>query len=453
MAISSIELFKPETSVVGRMLAGGTSVFADALQNVMNVGRDMVNNQSRQEQDFQQAQRNEEAMAMRRADKLRSMFESDRAFEESTLRDRRDFGFREGQAEAAENRYETDLDFRKDQAERTATYRDKELGYRDKAFDLQKEDNELARDKFDLDKAEIERTRQFNEDILAPEYGPKLPTQNTPEVLFADAEMDAKAALELKNGPAYEEARRRMAAAKAAGGSTGTDSRAQERLEIAKRNEQRQVEEAEAKKIEADAKALVDDRTAFAPQTQFVTPEDITKGTPAARAADAWDKDRFGSERATATSFSKDEYVSKGGPGLSPKQKAKRAEFWDLTNGKASEASYGNRPDGSAKGSGWLGELKLPDGGVATEYTMQSQAVQKDGKQVDFPTLVPTLTPAEVDLMVTDIIPNKKPIPEAIIQKAIAHAKSRLAKGESLFAPKASKSAASSFVDDFSVPD
>jgi hypothetical protein len=102
----------------------------------------------------------------------------------------------------------------------------------------------------------------------------------------------------------------------------------------------------------------------------------------------------------------------------------------DAMDGKP---NYGARPDGSQKGSGWLGELKLPDGSVATEYTMQSDAVKVDGRRVDFPTLVPGLSPEEVQLMTSDIIPNKKEIPEPIIQKAIAHANLRLGEGKSVF--------------------
>jgi hypothetical protein len=94
---------------------------------------------------------------------------------------------------------------------------------------------------------------------------------------------------------------------------------------------------------------------------------------------------------------------------------------------------YGKRPDGSLKAKGFLGELKLPDGSVATEYSTQSKAVQVDGKQIDFPTLVPTLNKDEVLLMQNDIIPNNKPIPEAIMQKAIQHAKMRLDKKLSPF--------------------
>jgi hypothetical protein len=94
---------------------------------------------------------------------------------------------------------------------------------------------------------------------------------------------------------------------------------------------------------------------------------------------------------------------------------------------------YGLRNDGTKKGSGWLGELQLPNGGVATEYTMQSEAVKQNGKMIDFPTLVPTLTKEERDLMVNDIIPNRKELPESIIQKAIDHANMRLKNGKSVF--------------------
>lgn len=94
---------------------------------------------------------------------------------------------------------------------------------------------------------------------------------------------------------------------------------------------------------------------------------------------------------------------------------------------------FGFRPDGTPKGEGWLGVLPLSDGNVATEYSMQSQAVKVGDQMVDFPTLVPTLNQEEVNLMLSDIIPNRKPIPEPIVQKAIKHAKQRLDKGLSPF--------------------
>lgn len=102
----------------------------------------------------------------------------------------------------------------------------------------------------------------------------------------------------------------------------------------------------------------------------------------------------------------------------------------------ADEVNYGARPDGSQKGRGYFGELNLKGGGVATEYSMSTDDVTVNGKPVDFPTLVPTLTKDEVDLMVNDIIPNDKEIPRSVAIKAIDFARERISKGMSPFATK-----------------
>lgn len=99
--------------------------------------------------------------------------------------------------------------------------------------------------------------------------------------------------------------------------------------------------------------------------------------------------------------------------------------------------SYGKRADGTEKGTGWLGEFKLPDGSVATEYSI---GVTIDGKEVEIPTLVPTLTQDEIDLMVNDIIPNNKDVPDEIFQKAIDHAYDMIDKGRSPFKQGGSES-------------
>jgi hypothetical protein len=112
----------------------------------------------------------------------------------------------------------------------------------------------------------------------------------------------------------------------------------------------------------------------------------------------------------------------------------------DLT-GEADKynANFGKRNDGTEKGYGWRGILKgkTPDGldFEATEYTVQSDAVKVDGKRIDFPTLVPTLTQEEEDLMMNDIIPNRKPVPEGIMRKAIDYANEQLKAGKSVYAP------------------
>ena len=101
------------------------------------------------------------------------------------------------------------------------------------------------------------------------------------------------------------------------------------------------------------------------------------------------------------------------------------------------EEGHGKRPDGTQKQNGFLGVLSGTDAEgktfESTEYSVQSGAVKVDGRQIDFPTLVPTLTQSEIDLMINDIIPNKKDIPESIMQKAIQHANMRLRRGESVF--------------------
>lgn len=90
---------------------------------------------------------------------------------------------------------------------------------------------------------------------------------------------------------------------------------------------------------------------------------------------------------------------------------------------------YGTRPDGTLKGKGFLGEVQRPDGAVMTEYTV---GVNIGGKEMDIPTLVPTLTKGEVDQLRN--LQDGQPIPQPIIQKAVDHARSRIAAGKSVYA-------------------
>ena len=56
------------------------------------------------------------------------------------------------------------------------------------------------------------------------------------------------------------------------------------------------------------------------------------------------------------------------------------------------------------------------------------------GKEIEIPTLVPTLSREEMSLMTNDIIPNGKQVPRQILQKAIEHATKRMSVGQSPFA-------------------
>lgn len=97
----------------------------------------------------------------------------------------------------------------------------------------------------------------------------------------------------------------------------------------------------------------------------------------------------------------------------------------------ADPATWEKRKDGSAKGKGWLGLLKRPDGGVSSEISLTSTI---DGKEVEYPTIVPTLTQQELDWLMTNDIKDPKKIPESIHRKALDHALMRLRQGLSPFA-------------------
>jgi len=97
----------------------------------------------------------------------------------------------------------------------------------------------------------------------------------------------------------------------------------------------------------------------------------------------------------------------------------------------ADKSKWNKRADGSEKGQGFLGLLKRPDGKVSSEISV---GVEINGKEVEIPTMVPTLTQEELDYLINNPVEQGHPIPQAIIQKAVEHAKMRMQKGLSPFA-------------------
>ena len=97
------------------------------------------------------------------------------------------------------------------------------------------------------------------------------------------------------------------------------------------------------------------------------------------------------------------------------------------------------RPDGTEKGQGFLGPLSVPGGNkVATEYSV---GVNIDGKEMDVPSLVPTLTPQEVQQVLVAASKNEHP-PEAVIEKARQFAEQRIKEGKPVFAQSSESPAA-----------
>lgn len=94
---------------------------------------------------------------------------------------------------------------------------------------------------------------------------------------------------------------------------------------------------------------------------------------------------------------------------------------------------YGKRNDGTKKGKGYFGELKMKDGSnnIATEISI---GVNIDGKEIEIPTLVPSLSSSEKDWLLKGNDPNdRSKIGDIIANKAIKHARERINEGKSPF--------------------
>ena len=86
---------------------------------------------------------------------------------------------------------------------------------------------------------------------------------------------------------------------------------------------------------------------------------------------------------------------------------------------------YGKRQDGTQKGKGFFGEL--PNG---KDYSTElSIGVNMGGKEMQIPSMVPTLSADEL----RHLLSGNAPTPQ-IVQKAVDHARQRLMTGRSPFA-------------------
>ncbi len=87
------------------------------------------------------------------------------------------------------------------------------------------------------------------------------------------------------------------------------------------------------------------------------------------------------------------------------------------------------RPDGTTKGAGWLGPFRNKSGEEVTEYSV---GVEIDGKEVQIPTLVPGMSREEVN-QVLKASDNGEMPNDAIVRKAISHARKMISEGKSPF--------------------
>jgi len=97
---------------------------------------------------------------------------------------------------------------------------------------------------------------------------------------------------------------------------------------------------------------------------------------------------------------------------------------------KHSPDPFGLRIDNTKKGKGYFGVLNRKDGGISTEISI---GIEMDGKEIQIPTLVPTLDKTEIDYLLNQWKEGDQ-IPKPIVDKAVDHAKQRMMKGLSPFA-------------------
>lgn len=93
----------------------------------------------------------------------------------------------------------------------------------------------------------------------------------------------------------------------------------------------------------------------------------------------------------------------------------------------------GYRADGTPKGQGFLGGMVRPDKKTSSEISI---GVEIDGKEVEVPTLVPTLTETERQWLLTHDVSDPAKLPRSIIQKATDYARLRLGRQQSPFAQR-----------------
>lgn len=129
--------------------------------------------------------------------------------------------------------------------------------------------------------------------------------------------------------------------------------------------------------------------------------------------------------------------VKRGGLYEGQHPEGNRADLADLAApaGSFNPSTWGMRhnPEDGRKGSGWLGVLRRIDDPkqVSTEIGITTNF---DGKDMDIPLLVPTLSRPEVQhLLSNEQLDFDHPLMQSITRKANDHALFRLKKGQSVW--------------------
>jgi hypothetical protein len=155
MAISPIQISNQSNSLV-EILRGGSDVLTNIFDRAIQLGRDASDRRMRQEQDMMAMRQNETALAQRRTENLtrqiqdsqrfaRSAFESDRRFNAEEERLGFERSYRDERDIIGDARYDEQFDYRTGRDEASDTFRERELGIRERSLASSETDDAEAK--------------------------------------------------------------------------------------------------------------------------------------------------------------------------------------------------------------------------------------------------------------------------------------------------------------------
>lgn len=314
MAIEPISQFRSQDNSLQQILNGAQQTISGILNNAIQLGRDRVNNQMRQDEGLMQQRQFETGLAQRRADNLSSSIVNAQNTAQTNRDNDRKFNLLNQQNQFTQNRTTTQdafnngVDTEKLGLAKTA----QQLSAENTAADNVRQDRALALN---------ESTAALNQDVT-----------NT-KLAFATADESRKAATFAATGGTKP--------------LTRADIRADERLGMAKQS---------AAQTEADKQMkqmVIGDTSAFIPQGMSLPSAPAKDADPKAidafnkqkALAEAYDKNPFESELQSAKNQPTAEAYANLIKGASPTIIKKRKDFWTYANtGAATTAPAADAP-------------------------------------------------------------------------------------------------------------
>lgn len=164
MPISVADIFRPQPLDGTQLILGGAqNVLQAAIGAAVQSGRDAANLRASQEKEFLAERERQVQLDQRRVENLQQQKNTDRAFTENMLRDRRDFGF-EVSKDQRDFEYQKEVDARRLALESLRV--GSSVGIQEEELKLKKEEIRLMKEKQDADAMAAEGKIAASKDYL-----------------------------------------------------------------------------------------------------------------------------------------------------------------------------------------------------------------------------------------------------------------------------------------------